>query len=110
MRRGSNSPARSMTPASTVLIDGASVFRDVPPGLHRYHQGRSDQRREYIRLTARQLRSGKLRLHEPQSMRGGGPTFARRKAGGRLREVWHGTRVSEAACLSPRPQDMASPA
>ena len=65
-------------------------------------------RDEYAKLVVRQLRSGKLGLSI--SCKGGGASFAVGKPGGdRLREVWHGKLVSEAACPPPKPRHLASP-
>ena len=65
-------------------------------------------RLEYAQLVVKQLRCGKLGLST--TCKGGGTTFAVSKPGGeRLREVWHGKRVSEAAQSPPKPRHLASP-
>ena len=59
-------------------------------------------------MVVKQLRCGKLSL--ATFCKGGGTTFAVGKPGGeRLREVWHGRRVSESASAPPKPRHLASP-
>ena len=59
-------------------------------------------------MVVKQLRCGKLSL--ATFCKGDGTTFAVGKPGGeRLREVWHGRRVSESASAPPKPRHLASP-
>lgn len=64
---------------------------------------------EYVRLTARSLVFGKLRLM--RSVSGGGGVSAVPKSSlGSLREVWRGNNVSDCADRPPKPQRHATPA
>ena len=59
-------------------------------------------------MVASQLRAGKLRLH--RSIKGGGTVFSVPKNDSdKLREVWHGAKVSLAAARPPKPPHLASP-
>ena len=84
------------------------IFPNPPAGLNTFSGFHGGQRREYVALTARQLRAGLLRLHS--SCRGGASVFPVGKAEGKQRVVWNGTRVSNAAVRPPPPLDLADPA
>ncbi|CAE7543518.1 unnamed protein product [Symbiodinium sp. CCMP2592] len=66
------------------------------------------QRAEYIALTVRELRCGKLKLR--QEIAGIGGVFAAAKSGGRQRKIWNGAGLSQVAARPPRPRRLASPA
>ena len=66
------------------------------------------QRAEYIALTVRELRCGKLKLR--QEIAGIGGVFAAAKSGGRQRKIWNGADLSQVAARPPRPRRLASPA
>ena len=84
------------------------LFPDATAQLASFPGMPKAQRVEYCRLVGRQLTAGKFQL--ALSVRGGGTVFAVGKSGGRQREVWHGTAVSEAAAPPPPPPCIASPA
>ena len=67
---------------------------------------REDQA-EYAKLVARQLRCNKVALAD--HVNAGAPVFSVGKSGGRHREVWHGSRLSEVARRPPKPVHLASP-
>ncbi|CAE7733116.1 PDE9A [Symbiodinium sp. CCMP2592] len=84
------------------------IIESPPPGLHLFESFSRGSREEYAKLVIRQVRCGKLGLSTHCC--GGGTSFAVGKHGGqRLREVWHGRRVSEAAARPPKPRHLASP-
>ncbi|CAE7714737.1 PDE9A [Symbiodinium sp. CCMP2592] len=84
------------------------MFEGALPGLEQFEDFSAGSRDEYARLVVKQLRCGKLGLST--RCKGGGASFAVGKPGGnRLREVWHGRRVSQAACGPPKPRHLASP-
>ena len=89
------------------LLDPEALFSEAPPGLERFPGFYAGRPTEYHKLIVRQLRCGKLSLAE--SVRGGGTVFPVGKSSGNQREVWHGSRVSEAAAHPPRPAHLASP-
>ena len=66
------------------------------------------ERSEYIKHTVNLLRCGKVGLH--LAVRGGGTVFPVIKSDGvHQREVWHGSRVSQACTQPPCPRLLASP-
>jgi hypothetical protein len=64
--------------------------------------------RQYTALVARELRCGKLGL--ARAVHAGGQVFAVTKAsGGRMRKIWDGSLVSQAASRPPKPYRLANP-
>ena len=89
-----------------VLQEG--IMESPPRDLHLFESFPKGSREEYAKLVVKQLRCGKLGLST--YCRGGGASFAVGKPGGeRLREVWHGKRVSESAARPPKPRHLTSP-
>jgi len=88
-------------------LTAASLFPAPPPGLNTFKGLDRRDKQAYGRLVARDLRSGKLRLHD--SVKAGGTVFTVPKTDGSLREVWHGTRPSQAARVPPKPVHLANP-
>ena len=68
----------------------------------------SDQRAQYVALTVRELRCGKLNLRP--DVAGIGGVFAAAKSGGRQRKIWNGADLSQVAARPPKPRRLASPA
>ncbi|CAE7682373.1 UVR8 [Symbiodinium sp. CCMP2592] len=100
----------SCLPASVqeVIHSEDTMFRGAPDGLAAYEQVLVEERPEYVRLVARQLRAQQLGL--VNTVKAGGGVFAVGKPGGRRqRAVWHGRRVSAAAQPPPKPRHLASP-
>ena len=94
--------------AKSIILDDKKLFRDAAPGMDHFEGIPESDRVEYVKLVAKQLRSGKLGL--ASSVRGGGTVLTVSKPGtGKLREVWHGRRVSQAAAPPPPPRHLASP-
>ena len=86
-----------------VLAGSSTMFREAPGGLNRFEGVKAVDRPEYAKLVARQLISRKVELG--RSIKGGGTIFGvGKKDSEKLREVWHGNRVSSAACRPPRPR------
>ena len=84
------------------------LFPGAHPGLAHYGTINRSDRLEYLKLIASQLRSNKLVLRS--SVKGGGTCFCvPKKEPGHLRQVWHGTALSEAARSPPRPPHVATP-
>ncbi len=84
---------------------------DIAPKVavgHGVHTVPRHSRLEYVRLTVRELRLGKLVLEEAAS--GLGTIFPVPKKGDRQRAVWHGTLVSEASERPVRPRRLENPA
>ena len=91
-----------------IISDAAQMFAHAPAALENFAAFSAGRREEYVKLIMKQLRSGKLGLSS--SCKGGGTSMAVGKPGGdRLREVWHGQRVSQAAVAPPKPRLLASP-
>lgn len=90
-----------------VLNDPALLFSRAPPGLEEFDDVDPRDRAEYVKLVAKQLRCGQLGL--ASSIRAGGTVFPVGKPTGKLRAVWHGKRVSQAAIPPPLPRHLASP-
>ena len=86
----------------------SSLFPAPPPGLDKFSAPSGRDRGEYLRLLGRELCSGKVELRD--SCLGGGSVFAVGKTGGKLRAIWDGGRVTEAAAQPPKPPHLASPA
>ena len=105
---GTCDPVRLVSGEVAAMISDASVvFPRVPEGLDRFSTFHAGDRCEYLKLTVELLRCGKLRLRH--SVLGGGTVFPVAKSDGiNQREVWHGSRVSEAAARPPRPRLLAS--
>ena len=78
------------------------IFGEDAQRRQPFQQGRASERLEYVRLVARELRTGKLGLSEPHRVLGGGPVFGRWKSNGvDMRKIWHGSAVSERARPPP---------
>ncbi len=75
---------------------------------HAVHRVPRHSMPEYVRLTVRELRMGKLVLLD--FAKGIGTIFPVPKSGGRQRAVWHGTLVSEASARPVRPRRLGNPA
>ncbi len=68
-----------------------------------------DERKQYIQLTLREFRCGKLALR--RHVNGGGAVVAIGKASvGKQRKIWHGAHVSACASPPPVPYRLATPA
>ena len=92
----------------SVVLNERLLFSNANAGLGRFEGIARSEQIEYVKLVAKQLRSGKVGLAD--SVLGGGPVLAVSKPGtGKLREVWHGRRVSQAAAAPPPPRHLASP-
>ena len=97
--------------ARAIVSKPAELFREAPPDLSRFGGIAESDRSEYVKHTANLLRCGKLRLSG--YAHAGGTVFVvgKPKLGSdglrRLREVWHGTRVSNAAVAPPKPPHLA---
>ena len=102
-------PLPYLPAASRVLLsDASAVFPAPPPGLAQFDCIPDADRPEYVKLVAKQLRSGTLGLRT--SVSGGGTVLVVTKPGtGKLREIWHGKRVSQAAAQPFPPRHLASP-
>lgn len=88
----------------------AGFFQRPPDGLAKFATVCTGDLDEYAALVVRQLRSRKVELRA--HVRGGGAVFAvgkRDSAKLRLREVWHGARVSDCALPPPAPPCLAGP-
>ena len=68
---------------------------------------RAEQRGEYVNLTLRELRCGKLRLRA--DILGMGGVFAVGKPSGSQRKIWDGSALSELATSPPKPRRLANP-
>jgi hypothetical protein len=75
--------------------------------LDRFARPKGDDYLEYVKLVVRELQAGKVELMS--SIVAGGTVFAVGKSSGRLREVWNGTLLSEAAARPPKPPCLVSP-
>lgn len=84
------------------------LFASAPQGLRQCPGIKDKDRHEYILLVARQLRAQKVALL--RNVRAGGTVFGvSKKDSTKVREVWHGKRVSETALPPPAPPHLASP-
>jgi len=93
---------------ASVLRDPFKLFPQVNYSLRRYPGVADQDATEYAFLVAKQTLSRKVELRS--SVLGGGTVLARgKKDSDRLREIWHGARVSEAACTPPPPPHLLSP-
>ena len=89
--------------SSPVALFPGLVERELLPT-----RGDTDSRKEYARLVAAQLRSGKLLL--TCSPAAGGSSFTiGKKDSHKLREVWSGSDLSKKAVRPPPPRHLASP-
>ena len=107
-RSGTCDPAENIDPVIAATIASPThIFPDGPP---RTAPARcpARSRAEYLRLVARQLLCGKLRLRlDAQSA---APIFVvGKKAGTRQREVWSGDVISAVATRPPRPRRLGNP-
>ena len=86
---------------ASFIADPRNMFPAPPVGLERFSDFYAGGRCEYVKLTVRHLRCGQVCLRD--SVRGGGNVFPVGKRGKeRQRDVWHGSRVSD-ACTPPPP-------
>ena len=76
-------------------------------GLRRFHTIGKYDRTSYLQYVRRQLECEKVRLRH--DIDGAGTVFAVEKKHGRQREVWHGTKLSQASLPPPRPSCLAGP-
>ena len=91
-----------------VICNDNLMFSEAPSGMSSFEGIPAEERREYVKLVARQLCSKQLAL--AAHAKGGGTIIAVSKPGGkRQRAVWHGKRVSAAATRPPKPRHLASP-
>ena len=91
-----------------VLENENLMFAEAPSGLDVYEGVPLEEKEQYVKLVARQLRAGQLALSS--HAKGGGGVFAVGKPGGkRQRAVWNGNRVSASAAKPPKPRHLASP-
>jgi hypothetical protein len=67
----------------------------------------AEQRREYVRLTVRELKGQKLRLRS--QVMGLGGVFAVGKPSGAQRKIWDGSLMSKWAAKPPKPRRLANP-
>lgn len=67
----------------------------------------AEQRREYVRLTVRELKGQKLRLRS--QVMGLGGVFAVGKPSGAQRKIWDGSLMSKWAAEPPKPRRLANP-
>ena len=81
------------------------MFGDAPPGLEKFGGFYAGCFTEYVKLTVRMLKCGKVGLRS--EVKGGGTDFSVGKKGGKQLEVFHGTRVSEACMAPPQPPHLA---
>ena len=85
-----------------------SMFADAPPGVGKFPGIKHQHREEYAKLVVKQLQCGKVRLES--SIQGGGTVFSvGKKDSQKLREVWHGAKVSASAAVPPKPPHLPSP-
>ena len=89
------------------LESPSSLFKDDCDTLADFPALTGTSRKEYVRLMARELVSRKVDLVD--SIKGGGTVFGVAKSSGRIRSVWHGHAVSDAATRPPKPRHLASP-
>ena len=79
-----------------LLADPVALFTRADDSLRRFPRIAAADMPEYARMVVRQVLSGKVELRT--SILGGGAVLARTKpASAKLRKVWHGARVSDAA-------------
>ena len=91
------------------FVSSASCMFPCPPdGLSNFTGFYAGERVQYVNHTINLLRCGKVGLRD--SVLGGGTVFPVLKSDGlHQREVWHGTRVSQACAKPPCPRLLASP-
>ncbi|CAE8741020.1 unnamed protein product, partial [Polarella glacialis] len=90
------------------IVGEPGIMQGAHAGLNKFPGIKNSDRPEYAKLVAKQLLCGKVSL--ALSIRGGGTVFGvGKKNSGKLREVWHGARVSAAALKPPKPPHLASP-
>ena len=108
-RAGTCCPARIISPQLRSLISDASeIFPGRACAANNAAAKLSGTKRlEYVRLTVRELRCGKLRLRK--QVLGQGSVFAARKSKGRQRKIWDGSYLSERASRPPKPRRLANP-
>ena len=93
--------------AREIVTSERLLFPDPPDGIDSYGSVNREDIPQYAKLLGRQLRSTKVVLSDYAAA--GGKVFAVGKPSGAQREVWHGTRVSEAAVRPPKPPQLVSP-
>ena len=101
-------PLPSLSKTDLESISPDRLFRDAPACLNKFPAIRGPEYLEYVKLVAMQIKVGKAELR--MQVKSGGTVFCVERAGSiKLREVWHGTEVSKAACRPPKPPSPASP-
>ena len=105
---GTCEPVLEMDPElATSLSDPSFIFPNQGQ-LVLEKEGMNEERRlEYIKLTLRELRCGKLRLRK--AVNGMGGVFAAAKSDNRQRKIWDGSRLSSMAARPPLPRRLANP-
>ena len=90
------------------VTDAASIFPDAPRHVIGPASSSTDNCDEYVKLVAREIACGKLRLR--RSVRGVAPVFAVGKsAAGHQRKIWNGAELSAVAAKPPAPPRLANP-
>ena len=90
------------------ILAPTGVFSSAPTRLLRFPGISGSERRQYIALVVVQLRAGKLALSS--RILAGASVFGRVKSDGkRMREIWNGSLVSQAATRPPPPPDPVPP-
>ena len=90
------------------ILKSPDAIAPIEPFGHAVHRVPRHSMPEYVRLTVRELRLGKLVLLD--FAKGIGTIFPAPKSGGRQRAVWHGTFVSEASARPVKPRRLGNPA
>ena len=98
-----------LDPEARVIIEAPNgPVVQTTEGLRRLSMiGKCDDCISYLLLVRRQLKCEKVRLRH--DIDGGGTVFAVRKKHGRQREVWHGTKLTQASQPPPRSPCLAGP-
>ena len=89
------------------ISDGKRIFPSTSKYAVMPGQPTHNHDQEYILLTIRELRCGKLRLRADVDGLGG--VFAVAKSQGRQRKVWDGSELSSCALKPPKPRRLANP-
>ena len=107
---GQLDPACCLAPAAAAVIESASaMFPHGLGGAVGEAVFASGPREQYVALVRRQLRAGKVVL-AGEALASGRVFAIGKKAGGKVREIWHGGQVTAAAERPPAPPALASPA
>ena len=94
--------------ARDLFVNPSKLSPGHHSGLLRFAQINAKDRIEYAKLVCRQLKSGKVDL--AATIMGGGTVFGiGKKDSNKMREVWHGSAVSQAAVSPLPPPHLVSP-